>query len=102
MPLRRHGMTRFGLVREMPGVRRHGGGLVVCRPVTEIRAEITANVWMVNVEAGQVVAEGDELVIPESMKMELPVVAPAGGTVAEVHVKPEDHVNEGDLIVTLS
>ena len=81
-----------------PGERR----ACSLRPVTEIRAEITANVWMVNVEAGQVVAEGDELVILESMKMELPVVAPAGGTVAEVHVKPEDHVNEGDLIVTLS
>ncbi len=89
-------------MREMPGVRRGSGGPVVSRPVTEIRAEITANVWMVNVEAGQVVAEGDELVILESMKMELPVVAPSGGTVAEVHVKPEDHVNEGDLIVTLS
>ncbi len=57
---------------------------------------------MVNVEAGQVVAEGDELVILESMKMELPVVAPAPGTVQIVHVKPEDHVTEGDLIVTLT
>jgi biotin carboxyl carrier protein len=48
------------------------------------------------------VAEGDELVILESMKMELPVVAPASGRVEAVHVKPEDHVNEGDLIVTLA
>jgi acetyl-CoA carboxylase biotin carboxyl carrier protein len=70
--------------------------------VTEIRAEITANVWLVNVKAGQAVSEGDELVILESMKMELPVVAPAAGTVHTVHVKPEDHVTEGDLIVTLA
>ena len=70
--------------------------------MTEIRTEITANVWVVNAEAGQQVAEGDELVILESMKMELPVTAPRAGTVKTVHVKPEDHVTEGDLIVTLA
>lgn len=70
--------------------------------MTEIRTEITANVWVVNAEAGQEVAEGDELVILESMKMELPVTAPRAGTVQTVHVKPEDHVTEGDLIVTLA
>lgn len=70
--------------------------------MTEVRTEITANVWVVNVEAGQEVAEGDEMVILESMKMELPVTAPRAGTIATVHVKPEDHVTEGDLIVTLT
>jgi acetyl-CoA carboxylase biotin carboxyl carrier protein len=70
--------------------------------VAEIRAEIAANVWQVPAEVGAQVAEGDELVILESMKMEIPVTAPAAGTVAEVRVKPEDQVQEGDVLVVLS
>ncbi len=46
--------------------------------MTEVRAEITANVWQVRTEVGATVAEGDELVILESMKMEIPVTAPVG------------------------
>ncbi len=70
--------------------------------MTEIRAEIAATVWKVEVEKGQTVGENDELIILESMKMEIPVIATASGTVAEVHVKSDDRVNEGDLLVTLS
>ncbi len=67
----------------------------------EIRAEITANVWQVRVEEGQMVAEGDELVILESMKMEIPVVTEIPGVVRELHVAPEDVVQEGDLIALI-
>jgi acetyl-CoA carboxylase biotin carboxyl carrier protein len=67
----------------------------------EIRAEITANVWQVRVEEGQMVAEGDELVILESMKMEIPVVTEVPGVVRELHVQPEDAVQEGDLIALI-
>ncbi|MCP3987516.1 MAG: biotin/lipoyl-binding carrier protein [Actinomycetia bacterium] len=70
--------------------------------MTEIRAEIAATVWKVEVEAGQSVAADDELIILESMKMEIPVIAPSDGTVAEVHVKPDDRINEGDVLITLS
>jgi acetyl-CoA carboxylase biotin carboxyl carrier protein len=69
--------------------------------MTEVHAEITANVWQVHVEAGQSVAEGDTLVILESMKMEIPVEAPVAGTVTDVKVKPEDQVQEGDLIAII-
>jgi len=69
--------------------------------VTEVRAEITANVWQVRTEVGAQVAEGDELVILESMKMEIPVTAPTDGTVAEVRVAPDDKVQEGDVVVVL-
>ena len=67
----------------------------------EIRAEITANVWQVRCEVGQAVAEGHELVILESMKMEIPVEAPCAGVVTEIRVKPEDQVIEGDVIAVI-
>ena len=67
----------------------------------EVRAEITANVWQVRVELGQSVEVGDELVILESMKMEIPVIAPLAGTVSELAVAPDDQVQEGDLIAVI-
>ncbi|GGK01326.1 acetyl-CoA carboxylase biotin carboxyl carrier protein subunit [Pilimelia anulata] len=67
----------------------------------EIRAEMVANVWKVVASAGDEVAEGDTLVILESMKMEIPVVAESDGTVREVAVNEGDVVQEGDLIATI-
>jgi acetyl-CoA carboxylase biotin carboxyl carrier protein len=69
--------------------------------MAEIRAEITANVWQVVVDEGQMVAEGDELVILESMKMEIPVVTETPGVVRELHVEPGSTVQEGDLIAVI-
>ncbi len=69
--------------------------------VYEIRAEITANVWQVVVDEGQLVAEGDEIVILESMKMEIPVFTEIPGVVRELHVEPEDVVQEGALIALI-
>jgi biotin carboxyl carrier protein len=69
--------------------------------VPEIRAEITANVWQVRVEVGQRVETGDELVILESMKMEIPVLSPLAGTVTEVRVQPDDQVHEGDVVAVI-
>lgn len=69
--------------------------------MVEIRAEITANVWKVIAEEGQMVAEGDEICILESMKMEIPVVTETPGVVRELHVAPEQVVQEGDLIAVI-
>ena len=69
--------------------------------MTLVRAEITANVWQVRTEVGAHVDEGDELVILESMKMEIPVTAPHSGTVTEVRVAPDDKITEGDVVVVL-
>jgi biotin carboxyl carrier protein len=69
--------------------------------MTEVKAEITANVWQVRTEVGAQVAEGDELVILESMKMEIPVMAPIDGVVTEVRVAPDDKVQEGDVVAVL-
>ena len=66
-----------------------------------VRAEITANVILVRVEAGQRVAEGDELVVLESMKMEIPVLAPVDGTVTQVRLAAGATVAEGDLVAVM-
>ena len=67
----------------------------------EIRAEMVANVWKVVATVGDAVAEGDTLVILESMKMEIPVVAETDGTLAELAVNEGDVVQEGDLIAII-
>lgn len=67
----------------------------------DVHAEITANVWQVRTEVGASVAEGDELVVLESMKMEIPVEAPVAGTVTVIHVRPDDQVTEGDLVISI-
>ena len=67
----------------------------------EIHAEMVANVWKVVAKAGDQVEEGDTLVILESMKMEIPVMAESDGTVKEIAVNEGDVVQEGDLIAVL-
>jgi acetyl-CoA carboxylase biotin carboxyl carrier protein len=72
------------------------------RRVAEVRAEMVANVWKVVTTEGDHVEDGDTLVILESMKMEIPVLAEENGTVAKLHVAEGDVVQEGDLIATIS
>ncbi len=67
----------------------------------EVRAEMVANVWKVVVAQGDSVSDGDTLVILESMKMEIPVLAESDGTVAALHVAEGDVVQEGDVIAVL-
>ncbi|MFY9586324.1 MAG: biotin/lipoyl-binding carrier protein [Actinomycetota bacterium] len=69
--------------------------------MANVEAEMVANVWKVLVEPGATVAEGDTLVILESMKMEIPVVAPQGGTVTAVNVVEGGVVQEGDVIAVV-
>jgi acetyl-CoA carboxylase biotin carboxyl carrier protein len=77
-------------------------GLGEERRVAEVRAEMVANVWKVVAAEGDQVEDGDTLVILESMKMEIPVLAEEAGTVAKLHVAEGDVVQEGDLIATIS
>jgi acetyl-CoA carboxylase biotin carboxyl carrier protein len=69
--------------------------------VTEIRAEMVANVWKVVAAEGDSVTDGDTLVILESMKMEIPVLAESGGTLARLAVCEGDVIQEGDLIAVI-
>ena len=68
----------------------------------EVRAEMVANVWKVLVAEGDEVADGDTLVILESMKMEIPVLAEVDGTVSKLAVQEGGLVKEGDLIAEIS
>ena len=67
----------------------------------EVRAEMVANVWKVVVAEGDKVADGDTLVILESMKMEIPVITETSGTVSALHVAEGDVVQEGDVIAVI-
>ena len=67
----------------------------------QIRAEMTANVWLVRVAEGATVAAGDEIVVLESMKMEIPVETEVAGVVRALHVAQGATVHEGDLIAEI-
>jgi acetyl-CoA carboxylase biotin carboxyl carrier protein len=69
--------------------------------MSEVRAEMVANVWKVVAAEGTQVADGDTLVILESMKMEIPVLAEVSGTVTKLHVNEGDVVQEGDLLAVI-
>jgi biotin carboxyl carrier protein len=62
---------------------------------------MVANVWKVVAAEGDTVSDGDTLVILESMKMEIPVLAEGSGTLAKLAVAEGDVVQEGDLIAVI-
>jgi biotin carboxyl carrier protein len=61
-------------------------------------SDLVANVLAVSVRVGDAVAEGDEIALLESMKMEIPVLTEAAGRVAEVKVEAGDVVQEGEIL----
>lgn len=68
---------------------------------TEIPAHITGTVWKIQVAVGDRVAEGDTVMIFESMKMEMPLESPAAGRVTEIRCKEGDAVQEGATVLVL-
>jgi acetyl-CoA carboxylase biotin carboxyl carrier protein len=67
----------------------------------DIEAHITGTVWKIECEVGDEIAEGDTVVILESMKMEMPVEAEDEGKVSEIRCEEGQAVNEGDVLVVL-
>jgi acetyl-CoA carboxylase biotin carboxyl carrier protein len=65
------------------------------------KSEVSGSVWKIEVTLGQKVAEGDTLVLIESMKMEIPVIAERAGTVASILVAEGDAITEGQSVVNL-
>ncbi|MGG3926372.1 biotin/lipoyl-binding carrier protein [Metabacillus fastidiosus] len=68
----------------------------------EIKANITGVVLYMYVKEGDYVQAGQEPVILESMKMEIPVESEMSGTVVQIKVNVGDFVNEGDVLIVLS
>jgi acetyl-CoA carboxylase biotin carboxyl carrier protein len=68
---------------------------------TDVQAHITGTVWKILVQVGDTVTQDQTLVILESMKMEMPVEAPAAGRVSSVAVTEGASVDEGDVLLTL-
>jgi len=66
-----------------------------------VDSHIAGNLWQVQVDVGTRVAAGDVLVILESMKMEIPLLAPSAGVVREVRVQAGSAVRAGQRVVVL-
>jgi biotin carboxyl carrier protein len=67
----------------------------------QVKSEVSGSVWKIEASLGQKVAEGDTLVLIESMKMEIPVVVETAGTVASILVAEGDAVVEGQTVAIL-
>ncbi|MET3698091.1 acetyl-CoA carboxylase biotin carboxyl carrier protein [Bacillus oleivorans] len=67
----------------------------------QVTATMAGTVLSVLVEKDEMVKEGQEVVMIESMKMEIPIESAGEGKVKEIHVQAGDFVNEGDVLITL-
>ncbi|WP_431153288.1 biotin/lipoyl-binding carrier protein [Acidovorax facilis] len=67
----------------------------------KVLSPLTGSVWKIEVQPGTHVAEGDVLMVLESMKMEIPVEAPQAGVVQELNVQEGDTVQEDQLLASL-
>jgi biotin carboxyl carrier protein len=70
-------------------------------PKKRILADVAGKVLRVEAPVGTQVADGDTILLIECMKMEIPLVAPASGSIAEVHVAEGDNIAEGQAVATL-
>ena len=67
----------------------------------QVKTEIAANVWKIVVQFGDTVTTGQELMILESMKMEIPVESPCDGTVKAILIKEGDAVDDGQVVAEI-
>ena len=70
--------------------------------IHRIESQVSGTVWKVERQAGAAVADGDTILIIESMKMEIPLDAPAAGTVHELLVAEGDTVAEGQVLAVVA
>ncbi|MHA6258427.1 biotin/lipoyl-binding carrier protein [Sporosarcina sp. CAU 1771] len=67
----------------------------------KIESELTGSVWKIVAKVGEKVSEGDELIILESMKMEIPIIAPEDGIIIEIKVKEGSIIQTGDVAIVM-
>ena len=70
--------------------------------MTKVYASMAGNVWKIVVGVGDTVEEEQDVVILESMKMEIPIVSEEAGTVMKINVQEGDFVNEGDVLLEMN
>jgi biotin carboxyl carrier protein len=78
--------------------QQKGDGMPEIKIVTEVAGRICAT----PVQVGGTIADGDEIVVVEAMKMEIPVSSPAAGTLASLLVKLDDVVAEGQAVAIVA
>ena len=66
-----------------------------------VRSPVTGTVWKIEMAAGDAAADGDIIMILESMKMEIPIAAPAAGTLTEIRVAEGDRIEEDQPLAVL-
>ena len=66
-----------------------------------VKSEITGNMWKIEAAIGDSVVEEQQVAIIESMKMEIPVIAPVAGTVVEILVKEGDPIAEEQPVLVI-
>lgn len=67
-----------------------------------VKSEISGSVWKILKQVGEAVEEEEPVILLESMKMEIPVLAPRNGTVAELRVEEGEMIAEGDVVVVIT
>ncbi|UYV37386.1 acetyl-CoA carboxylase biotin carboxyl carrier protein subunit [Rhodobacteraceae bacterium D3-12] len=67
----------------------------------KVESEITGTVWKIEASIGDKVSEDDVIMILESMKMEIPVLAPEDGRITGLHIDEGANVGEGQHIATM-
>jgi acetyl-CoA carboxylase biotin carboxyl carrier protein len=67
----------------------------------ELKAEVTGSIWKIETTVGQTLEQEHTVLIIESMKMEIPLVAEDGGTLIEICVNEGDSVSEGQVLAII-
>jgi acetyl-CoA carboxylase biotin carboxyl carrier protein len=70
--------------------------------INRIESLVTGTVWKLERQTGDALAEGETILIIESMKMEIPIDAPAAGTLRELLVVEGERVTEGQVLAVVS
>ena len=68
----------------------------------QVKAEVAGSVWQITTKVGQKVEAGDTIMIIESMKMEIPVIAEQAGTIDKFTVDEKAAISEGQVVAVLS
>lgn len=70
-------------------------------PTVTVVSEVAGNIWKILVQPGDTVAPEQDVLIVESMKMEIPASAPCAGVVREIRVAEGEHVDEGQVLLLI-